>query len=136
MSASGRSIKVSEKLFKAIENRAKQSRRSVEEELASVIATAPPTDEEAFSEFVRSLELLDDDSLILAAKNVLTPAEQRRVERLHEKRDEEGLTPAEESKLAGLMRKYARTMVVRATALRLLVERGRDVSELLKPPTR
>jgi hypothetical protein len=50
------------------------------------------------------------------------------LERLHDKRQREGLTDSEAQAAAALTRQYERIMLVRAEAAALLMDRGRDVS--------
>lgn len=59
-----------------------------------------------------------------------------RMQALHDKRDVEGLTAAEQEILATLLRQYERYMLVRARAAELLQEHGHDVSSLISSPKR
>ena len=54
----------------------------------------------------------------------------RRLEKLHRKRQREGLTRDEGIALSELVRKYERAMLIRAQAAALLKRRGYDVSKL------
>jgi hypothetical protein len=83
------------------------------------------------TEAISPLALLDDAELWRAARSRLADETAAQLEDLHLKRQRDGLTPAEEQTLAGLVRQYERVMLVRAQAAALLKQRGHDVTELL-----
>jgi hypothetical protein len=83
-------------------------------------------------EAISPLSLLDDDALWRAAGSRLASEDAARMEELHHKREQEGLNEAESQVLAGLVRQYERSMLVRAQAAALLRQRGHDVSGLLE----
>lgn len=121
-------------LYTQIKRRAERSRRSVEAELLELVATAVPVGDELpadLSEAISPLNLLDDEALWRAARSRLAPEAAAEMERLHFKRQHEGLSEAEAQTLAGLVRQYERAMLVRAQAEALLKQRGFDVSELI-----
>jgi len=100
-----------------------------------MVATAVPTIESLSDELataVAALTLLDDDGLWRAARSHLPATAARRMEALHDKRQSEGLTTAEQEALATLVQQYERSMLVRARSAALLQERGYDVSTLLR----
>ncbi len=121
-------------LYNQIRRRAEKSRRSVEAELLDVVASAVPTNDELpeeLAEAVSNLKLLDDDALWRAARSQLPAETSSALEKLHLKRQQEGLNEAEVQTLAGLIRQYEKTMLVRAQAAVLLKNRGHDLSSLL-----
>ncbi len=121
-------------LYNRLKRRAEQAHRTIEAELLEVVASAVPIGDELpadLSEAISPLALLDDEALWRAARNRLPAEAAAQTETLHLKRQREGLTEAEVQTLAGLVRQYERTMLVRAQAAALLKQRGYDVSELL-----
>ena len=121
-------------LYNRLKHRADQARRTVEDELIQVVATAVPVGDELpadLDEAISPLSLLDDDALWQAARTHLPTEAAAQMEDLHLKRQREGLTETEAQILTGLVRQYERTMLVRAQAAALLKQRGCDVSELL-----
>ena len=130
-------LHVPDTLFSHIRKRAEQSQRSVEAEVLEVLATAVPADEQLpadLAEAVSPLSLLDDEALGRAARSHMPEQAAKQLEDLHLKRQGEGLTEAETLTLAGLVRQYERTMLVRAQAAALLRQRGHDVSTFLAAP--
>ncbi len=122
-------------LYKRLERRAAQARRTVEDELIEVVAAAVPVGDELppdLDEALSPLALLDDEALWRAARSHLPAETAARLERLHLKRQREGLTSAEARTLNNLMRQYERAMLVRAQAAALLKQRGYDVSDLIR----
>ena len=83
------------------------------------------------AEAISPLALLDDEALWRAARSHLPAEASSQMEKLHLKRQREGLSEAEQQTLAGLVRQYERAMLVRAQAAALLKQRGYDVSELI-----
>ncbi len=80
------------------------------------------------------MSVLEDESLWRAARAHLAPADARRLEELHQKRQREGLEDAEAWELGPLVRQYERFLLVRAQPAALLKQRGHDVSGLLSQP--
>ena len=121
-------------LYRQYRERADDSRRSIEAELLDVVASGAPEGErlpEDLADAVAELETLDDGSLWRAARSSFPPEASSRLEALHFKRQDEGLTEAEQETASQLVRQYERTMLVRAHAARLLKERGHDISGLV-----
>ncbi len=121
-------------LYNRIRRRAEKSRRTVEAELLDVVAAAIPASEELSEELadaILGLQLLEDESLWRAARSHLPAESVTEMERLHQKRQQEGLSETEIQTLNGLMRQYERFMLVRAQAAVLLNQRGHDVSSLI-----
>ena len=121
-------------LYRRLKHQADRARRTVEDELIEVVATAVPVGDELsadLNEAISPLALLNDDDLWRAARSHLPVEAAAQMEGLHLKRQREGLTEAEARTLAGLVRQYERAMLVRAQAAVLLKERGHAVSGLV-----
>ncbi len=121
-------------LYERLKRRAEQADRTVEAELLDVVTTAVPTEDllpAYLEEAVAPLAMLDDAALWRAARSHLPKKTSAQIERLHLKRQREGLTNTETESLVNDMRQYERTLLVRARAAALLKQRGHDVSELL-----
>lgn len=121
-------------LYERLKRRAEQADRTIEAELLDVVTTAVPAEDllpTYLEEAVSPLATLDDAALWQAARRHLPKKTTAQIERLHLKRQREGLTSTETESLANYMRQYERTMLVRAQAAALLKQRGYDVSELL-----
>jgi hypothetical protein len=121
-------------LYERYRQRAEETRRSVEAELLDAVTAAAPEEErlpQDLADAISDLETLDDDALWLAAQSTFSPEASGRLEALHLKRQDEGLTVAEQEMAAQLVRQYERAMLVRAHAAKLLKQRGHDISELV-----
>jgi hypothetical protein len=108
-----------------------QANRSLEAELIELLTTAMPDQDEARDQFgqeLAGLQQFDDEALLGAARSHLSTAIARRLERLHRKRQREGLSETEAQALHELVRQYERAMLIRAHAAALLKKRGLDVS--------
>jgi plasmid stability protein len=127
-------VRLPEPLYRQLERRAQQTRRSVEDELVELVTTAVPLGEELpadLAEAISSLAALDDEELWRAARSRFPTDDAERFEELNTKRQREGLADAEAGETAALVRRYERAMLVRAQAAALLKQRGHDVSVLL-----
>jgi hypothetical protein len=122
-------------IYNNLRKRAEKSRRSVEMELLDVVAAAMPASDDLSDELanaVAEFELLDDTALWRAARTHLEADAIEQMESLHIKRQRDGLSEPEAQTLAALVRRYERTMLVRAQAAALLNARGHDISGLLQ----
>jgi plasmid stability protein len=121
-------------LYQRLTECARQAHRSVEDELMEIVATAVRDDDlpADLSSTLASLPFLDDQALWRAARSRLPVQAVARMQALHDKRDVEGLTAAEQESLAMLPRQNDRSMLVRARAAELLHQRGHDVSSLIE----
>jgi plasmid stability protein len=129
-------VRLPDRLYAQLRDRAQQANRTMEAELVDLVATAMPEQGELSDELgleLAGLEHLDDEALWQAARSRLAATMARRTEKLHHKRQREGLTEAEGQGLAELMRQYERAMLIRAQAAVLLKRRGHDVSKLAGP---
>ncbi|MGP0062854.1 MAG: hypothetical protein ACLQGP_04530 [Isosphaeraceae bacterium] len=105
----------------------------IPEEVATAMTEQAELPDELSLELA-GLEHLDDEALWQAARSRLAAVMARRTEKLHQKRQREGLTGAEARALAELLRQYERAMLIRAWAAALLKQRGHDVSKLIDAP--
>jgi len=127
-------IRLPDPIYQQLKRRADRTRRSVEDELLEVVATAVPVADEIpedLAEAISPLAALDDEALWRAARDRLPTDAAERLESLGKKRQREGLTEAEVQEAATLIRQYERVMLVRAHAAALLRQRGHGVSSLL-----
>ena len=128
-------IEVPDDLYERLSRRAAEAQRSLAAEVVQVLAKAVPAEDDGLPPDLREelarLELLDDAALRRAARTRLTTRESRRLESLHVKLQDAGLTAAEREEEQVLLRSFQRTMLLRAQALALLKQRGRDISPLL-----
>ena len=123
-----------EPLFRELQQRAAQTRRTIEDETLEVLTGAVPLAEKLpadLAEALAPLSMLDDEALWQTARTQLAPDAAVELEDLHHKRQREGLGEAESQKMASLIRQYERAMLVRAQAVALLKQRGQDISSLL-----
>jgi plasmid stability protein len=100
-------VQLPDRLYAQLRRRAQQANRTVEAELVDLVATAMPEQDElpdALSLELAGLEHLDDEALWRAAQSRLAAATARRTEKLHHKRQREGLTETEVRTLAELVR--------------------------------
>jgi len=134
MATQSLTVHLPDRLYSRLEARASESNRTVEAELIDVLSTAIPAEFEMTPELGKELALLDqldDASLWQTAREMLPAETSARLERMHLKQREEGLSETETHTLADLVRQYERTMLVRARAAVLLKHRGHDVSKLV-----
>src|SRR5262245_6780782 len=123
-------ISLPEPLYERLRSRAERAGRSLEAEVAEVLAATVAESEllePELEEELASMALLDDESLWRAAGNRLAADAVERLETLHLKAQDEGLSDAETQEAAALTRRYERGMLVRAEALYLLKQRGHHV---------
>lgn len=134
MSAHTITLRLPAPLYERYKQRASKQHRSVEAELLNVVTTAAPEEDnlpDSLAKAVAELEELDDDRLWRAAQHTFPSEASSRLEALHFKRQDEGLSAAEQETASQLVQEYERTMLVRAHAAKLLKERGHDVSGLV-----
>ncbi len=121
-------------VFDRYKRLAERTHRTVEAELLEVVSAAHPEDETLAPDLeakVAELETRNDEELWRTARRRLSTETSDRLEALHFKQRDEGLSTEEDSTLARLLRRYERNMLLRALAAALLKERGHDVSVLL-----
>ncbi len=136
MNAQSVTLNVPNALYERFKRRAEETHRSVEVELLEAMAVAVPVADEIppdLAEVVSSLARLDDETLQRAARSHFPAERAAELERLHLKRQDEGLTRDESQRAAELTRQYEQAVLVRAQAAAMLMQRGHDISTLLVP---
>lgn len=121
-------------LYQRLKKRAEEMHRSVEEEALVALETSVPQQDELprdWKELLDSMSALNDEALWQAAQNDLGRKANAGIRRLRAKRRTRGLTVAEQERLAELLRQEDKGMLIRAQALLLLKQRGRDIEPLL-----
>jgi plasmid stability protein len=126
-------LRLPRQVYDALQARAQRHQRRLEDEAALALASSVredtlPADLEAA---VASLADLDDEALRLVSRSQPTVEDGIVLDVLIDKRRREGLSAAEELLVADLIDRHDRVMVLRAEAVALLRERGRDVSDLV-----
>lgn len=95
-------------------------RASVEDELSPDLLEA-----------VEALNGLADEELWRSARAAMSPEASQELEALHFKQRDEGLSHDEEATRVKLIHEYERSLLIRAQAVKLLKDRGHDISGLL-----
>ena len=134
MTAHAITLHLPETLYERFRQRAEWSRRSLETELLEAVASAAPAEAELSPELIGAIEALEgrtDAELWRLAKTSMSKEASQELEALHLKQRDEGLSQDEEAARARLIREYEQTVLIRAQAVRLLKDRGHDVSTLL-----
>ena len=72
---------------------------------------------------------LNDTALWQAARATMSPEQRERLELLHHRQQQQGLTDTEKAKEQALLTLYRETVLIRAQAAVLLKGRGYDVSD-------
>jgi hypothetical protein len=99
------------------------------------VAKAVPIEAELPSDMqiaVENLKKLNDKDLWKAARSHLPAKSAKKIADLHLKREVQDLTPPEKQLLSELMNQYEKSILIRAEATALLMERGYDVSVLIQ----
>ncbi|MGE0543123.1 MAG: hypothetical protein AB7R89_23425 [Dehalococcoidia bacterium] len=138
----GRSVtvKLPDDLYERLQRRAVEAQRSIEVELVQLLTEVVPEDDDrlppALEQELARMEAMDDAALWRAARPRFSARQSRRLESLHFKLQDEGLTEAERQEEQSLVRAYEHAMLIRAQALALLKGRGQDIAPLLTQPRR
>lgn len=131
-------VRVPHEIYARLEERARQTRHSVEDELIGALAEAIPLDDAPLpadiADTVAAFNTMSDSALWqVAYTSHLSSAAAAHLGELNDKRQREGLTTEEQLIADALLRQYERAMLVRAEAMVRLKERGLDISGLIKP---
>lgn len=129
-------VHLPQSLYRQIEQRANQMRRSVEDELVEVVSATLPTLDDLPTDLageLAQLALLNDAELKQAARTTLSAGETDRMQNLLQKQQREGLTSQEAEEAKRLAQLYDRTILIRAQAAALLKKRGHDPE--ITPPS-
>lgn len=138
MAAETMTVHVPELLYARLRERAKQTRRSVEDEVVEALAAAVSSDAAPIDADLDEAALTDlpvETLRDLARASHLTHAAAAYLEELNFKRQREGLSVEEGQIAEALLRQQEQAMLVRAQALALLKERGQEIETLLAPTT-
>lgn len=125
------SLNLPESLYRRLEDRARQTNRSVEEESLEVLTTGLMDDDRLPADLetiLESMRTLDETALQDKAKGRLPIEISERLEELHMKRQRDGLSQAEDFERADLLDQYERHMLIRAQAAALLARRGAKIA--------
>ena len=123
-------------IYEKIKHRAEQTRRTIEDELLEMVAATVPETEELpadLAQAVAGLSLLDDKTLWQAARTLLPARSVARIEALHNIRRNQGLNEAEKEELVNLIKEYDKSILIRSEAMGFLMDRGHDISKLVRP---
>ncbi len=134
MAAHAVTLRLPSPLFDHFQTRAERAHRSLEAELLEAVAAVAADEEELSQDLAQAigdLALLNDEELRQAVRNSLSDDARAQLEALNLKQQREELTPAERETLERLAHQYDQAMLLRAEAIRLLKERGHEVSKLL-----
>jgi len=134
MTAHAITLHLPETLYQRFRQRAEWSRRSLETELLEAVASAAPAEAELSPDLIRAVEALEglaDEELWRLARKAMSREASQELEALHLKQRDEGLSQDEDAARARLVQEYEQAMLIRAQAVRLLKDRGHDVSTLL-----
>jgi len=121
------SVGLPKPVFLKLERAAKLTHRSVEDVLITTVNAALvepsglPTD---LANELAAMHLFSDEALKAAVHPSLSPAEQHRLSQLNHAAGERSLTEAEEAEREHLLTAYRRSILRRAKALAILVQRG------------
>ncbi len=127
-------VQLPDNLYQRMRQRARERNRSVEAEVAEVVERAFAADlSPATADLLEQLPHLTDESLWQAARMRVPDEKAERMQELIWKEQAEGLVTAEEEEAAQLQQYARRTMLIRAEAAALLVERGHTIDGLLSP---
>lgn len=128
-------LNLPEGTYHRLKRRAELEHRSVEEAALVLLAASVPENEEipsAWEELLATMDAMGDEALWRAALNDMGRKANAGIGRLRAKRQDRGLAIAEQERLAELLRQEEKGMLVRAQALLLLTQRGRDIEPLLR----
>lgn len=134
MAAHAITLHLPETLYRRFEQRARWTRRSVENELLDAVASAASPVDDLPAELIDGLQALahsTDDELWRLAREAVPRAESRELEALHALGRQDGLEEPQQAHRAWLLQQYERAILTRAQAAKLLKDRGHDVSSLL-----
>ena len=127
-------VQLPDNLYQRMRQRARERNRSVEAEVTAVVERAFAADlSPATADLLEQLPHLADEALWQAARMRVPDEKAARMQELVWKEQAEGLTTTEDDEAAQLQQYAGRTMLIRAEAAALLMERGHDINELLSP---
>jgi hypothetical protein len=119
-------------VYEQIRQAAEKAQRPVDEVLVEAVTAVAPvmdTASEQFRTALAQMAYLNDAALWQAARATMSPEQQERLESLHHRQQDQGLTTAEGVEEQALLTLYRETLLIRAQAAVLLKGRGYDVSD-------
>jgi len=122
-------------LYDRLKRRAEQAHHSIEAEVLEMVAAAIPADEELPSDLadaVARLATANDDALWQLVHARFSAEKSAQLENLHLKRQDRGLNQSEAKQAADLAEELEKFMFMRAQAMALLMQRGHDLSSLIR----
>jgi hypothetical protein len=122
-------------IYDRLKRRADALGRSLQDEIVETLQASLPEPDvlpSYLAEAVSPLSFYTDQELWQAARSRLPEADAAELENLHHQRSRGGLSDTEQRRLAELLRRYERSVLVRAKAAELLQQRGHDISILLR----
>ena len=130
-------VQVPDKLYRRLTQRAQQTRRTVEDELLDAAIGGFPLNDELppdLEDEIQHLAVLSNEVLVRVAGSHLPPDRASKLEQIHRTAQMRALSATERALELELTREYERAMLLRARAVRLLADRGFDVSPTVAPP--
>jgi hypothetical protein len=129
-------IELPPSILEIVRQRARESRRTVQEELVELVSAklADDTTGESLDEALEGLDTLSDQELWQTAGMTFPADVSEQTAKLNHKQQRQGLAGVEREELRAMLDQYDRHVLVRAKALSLLKQRGHDISALLVPP--
>lgn len=121
-----------EAVYEQIRRAAEKSHRPVDDVLREAVTAAAPVAGEgspATRSALAQMAYLNDAALWQAARATMLIEQRGRLEALHEKQQREALTAAEQAEEQALLGLFRDTLLVRAQAAVLLLQRGYDTSD-------
>jgi hypothetical protein len=126
-------LQLPEDIYERVRRAAEGMHQPMEKALVSIVRAATPSLERVPRQYRAELEALEDlgdEELWKIARSQLTPARQRRLESLLDKKQRGALTSREQQALAGLRADGDRSMLRRSYAYLLLKYRGHRIPTL------
>ncbi len=120
-------------LYQQIKQRARRTRRSVEDELVAMVTAALPAIDELTANIagdIKQFTLLTEAELCEAAQTTLSAGESERMKVLLQKHQRESLKAEEREELEDLVHHYNQIMLAQVQAIDLLEQSGHDISNL------
>ena len=123
-------LNLPETIYKQVQLVAKNAHRPVNDILLEAVAAIAPvldSSDNRFKSALAQLSLLNDAALWQAARSMMPVEQRERLESLHDKQQQDGLTEDEKLEEEALLKMYRETILVRAQAAVLLKQRKYNV---------
>ena len=122
-------VNLPEEIFRQIQRAAERLQRPMDDVLAEAVSAVAPVMDiapGALRDSLAQLAYMNDAALWKVARSTLTVEQRERLEILHIKQQDTGLTTAEKAEEVDLLQRYKESQLVRAQAIVLLHQRGYD----------